>query len=565
MVPHSVRAHVKEDALVTTYLEAATIKPVRPLADHETQSHEGGIVSKSDNWTRLNRFLILGTQGGSFYVGERELSIENVGVVRACLDEDGSRTVGVIAAISTEGRAPKNEPALLALAMALRHPDVTTRRSAAAHFDDVVRTGTHLLHMAAYLKALGGGKKLTSRVIQRAFANWFLSKTPDALAYQAVKYQSRDGWALSDILRQVHPKTGDPGLNAVMKWIVDGWTWEGTPLDKLGEWAHVPPVIRAKELIPRTEGEGRVRAAVTSIRETNLPREALPSELLNAPEVWAALLDGMPMTAMVRNLGKMTSVGLIDMGSEAARIVADRLGDVDRLRKARVHPLALLVALKIYEQGHGEKGSLKWTPVKKVITALDEAFYLAFKTIEPTGKRIRLSVDVSGSMTGGQIAGMPGISPRIGAAAMALVTAATEPNAEIIGFATDLYELGIRPSMRLDEVLRTIERLHNGQGTYCTHPIVEATKSGKTFDAFVSYTDSQTMDGAYGRGGYNGSVADALTAYRLKTGVPARHVVTAMAANGISIADPNDALAMDIVGFDTATPAVIADFIAGRI
>jgi 60 kDa SS-A/Ro ribonucleoprotein len=33
-----------------------------------------------------------------------------------------------------------------------------------------------------------------------------------------------------------------------------------------------------------------------------------------------------------------------------------------------------------------------------------------------------------------------------------------------------------------------------------------------------------------------------------------------MVANGFSIADPNDAGMMDVVGFDTAAPQVIGDF-----
>jgi 60 kDa SS-A/Ro ribonucleoprotein len=34
-----------------------------------------------------------------------------------------------------------------------------------------------------------------------------------------------------------------------------------------------------------------------------------------------------------------------------------------------------------------------------------------------------------------------------------------------------------------------------------------------------------------------------------------------MVSNGFSIADPNDAGMLDVVGFDAAAPAVIADFI----
>ena len=43
-------------------------------------------------------------------------------------------------------------------------------------------------------------------------------------------------------------------------------------------------------------------------------------------------------------------------------------------------------------------------------------------------------------------------------------------------------------------------------------------------------------------------------------GIGAKLVVIGMVSNGFTIADPNDAGMLDVVGFDTATPSVIADF-----
>ena len=47
------------------------------------------------------------------------------------------------------------------------------------------------------------------------------------------------------------------------------------------------------------------------IKDCDLPREAIPTQWLNELEVWDALLQRMPLTALVRNLGKMTAVGLV--------------------------------------------------------------------------------------------------------------------------------------------------------------------------------------------------------------------------------------------------------------
>jgi len=52
----------------------------------------------------------------------------------------------------------------------------------------------------------------------------------------------------------------------------------------------------------------------------------------------------------------------------------------------------------------------------------------------------------------------------------------------------------------------------------------------------------------------------ALQAYRRQSGIPAKLVVVGMTSNGFSIADPDDAGMLDVVGFDTAAPRLIADF-----
>ena len=66
-------------------------------------------------------------------------------------------------------------------------------------------------------------------------------------------------------------------------------------------------------------------------------------------------------------------------------------------------------------------------------------------------------------------------------------------------------------------------------------------------------TDSETWAG-------NIHPVEALRQYRRKSGIPAKLVVVGMVSNGFSIADPDDAGMMDVVGFDSAVPELITDF-----
>ncbi len=520
-----------------------------------------------DGWARLHRFLVLGSEGGSYYASERTLTRENAKAVDRCLAEDGQRTVDEIVAVSREGRAPKNDPALFALAMAAGSADHDTRKAALDALPLVARTGTHLFRFATFVEQFRGW----GRALRRAVGRWYASRRPDEVAYQAVKYRRREGVTHRDLLRLAHPartvSAGNPTLDvtrehaALFEWIVRG--------------GHAGGLPRTVEGFARAQAAEHPADSAAVIREYGLPREAVKGEHLGSREVWEALLEEMPMTAMIRNLATMTRVGVVAPGSAGTTKVVAELGDEERIQRARVHPIALLAALRTYESGRGVRGRGEWNPVRELVDALDGAFYSAFANVEPAGSRLLLALDVSGSMTTGWVAGVPGLTPRDASAALALVTAATEPHYEIVGFFTGkggfkkqgpsmwsgyedgLTPLAISPRQRLDDAIKTVSDLPFG-GTDCALPMLYAQATEREVDAFVIYTDSETWAGVI-------HPAQALRAYRRASGIDARLVVVGMVSNAFSIADPNDPGMLNVVGFDTATPQLISDFARGAL
>ena len=89
--------------------------------------------------------------------------------------------------------------------------------------------------------------------------------------------------------------------------------------------------------------------------------------------------------------------------------------------------------------------------------------------------------------------------------------------------------------------------------TDCAQPMLYATERKLKVDVFVVYTDSETWYGQI-------HPVQALQQYRQKMGIPAKLIVQAFVANPFSIADPNDAGMLDVVGFDTSVPTLIRDF-----
>jgi 60 kDa SS-A/Ro ribonucleoprotein len=116
----------------------------------------GGHAFPVDDWARLDRFLILGSEGGSYYASERDLTRDNAQAVLRAIQADGERAVARIVDISVSGRAPKNDPALFALALAASSDDLATRRSALAALPKVARTGTHLFQFAELVQDVRG-------------------------------------------------------------------------------------------------------------------------------------------------------------------------------------------------------------------------------------------------------------------------------------------------------------------------------------------------------------------------------------------------------------------------
>jgi 60 kDa SS-A/Ro ribonucleoprotein len=513
----------------------------------------GGFAWSLDAWGRLDRFLVLGTEGGSYYIGERELTVENAGAAAACIALDGPRVVARVVEISESGRAPKNDPALFVLAMAAGLGDAATRRAALEALPRVARTGTHLLHWLRFVGAFRGW----GRGVRRAVGEWYTARPARELAYQLLKYPSRDGWSHRDALRLAHPRPRSAEQQVLLRRTVTGTSEVPAGLE-----SDAMALVQAVDALA-AEPDMPPAWAARIIRGARLTREMVPTGQLRHPEVWEALLESMPLTALVRSLATLTRVGLLAPGSAAAESIAARLGDAEAIRRARMHPVQVLSALRTYASGRGVRGSGSWVPVTQVIDALDAAFYLAFGAVEPSRRRVMLALDVSGSMTVAAH-GLEGVSCREAAAAMALVSAATEPRHFVTaftagqypsmhaGYPTGLTRLSISPRQRLDDVLRQVSGLPFG-GTDCALPMVEARRHRWPVDLFVVYTDSETWAGSI-------HPAEALRRYRQATGIGAKLVVVAMASNGFTIANPDDAGMLDVVGFDAATPALIADF-----
>lgn len=571
------------------------------ISNKQVLNNTGGYVFKADDWHYLNRFLILGSESNTYYQTSQKLTLENAKNVSKLLALDGTKVVDTVVQISEEGRAPKNNPALFVLAMAASYGaelpkndpkydySKIVREYAYNALSKVARTSTHLFVFATFCDSLRGW----GSGLQKAIARWYNQMPSYKLSLQVCKYVSRSlegesAWSHRDLLRKVHLIPKDEEHAAIYKYVTQGREERVKEyLDKKSkqkltkvvgfsqrEWNQFKEnknlrYIYGHELAKDAKA---VEELLPLIEEYSLVHESIPTELKRNAEVYEYLLPNMPLEAMIRNLGVMTSLGtLSSVGNlfprdgelkremnKNVKIVVDKLGNQELLKKSKLHPLVILNALKVYSSGRGLKGSNTWTPVQEIKDALNKAFYDSFKYVESTGKNYLLGVDVSGSMTCGSVSGFESLTPNAGAAAMAMVIANTEKNYHIKGFCSNLVDLPIKASTKLENAMSIAQSMSFGS----TNPgaLFEwATKNRVDIDVFMVITDNEVNSGKH--------PIQLLNEYRSKMNKPdAKLVIVAMTATPFTFANEEvDRNVLNVAGFDASAPQIIADFARGNI
>ena len=509
----------------------------------QVKNSAGGFTFTVDDKTRLERFLILGTEKGSYYAGEKKLTKDNFDFLKALIARDEQMVIDVTREVSTSGRAYRNTQAVLTVAALFAYGKIKPR----SLVRDVCRTGTHLFEFAEFVEMLGGwGPSKRSAV-----AEWYSNKTPDSLAYQVVKYRQRKGWTHRDLFRLSHPQGSFvPGIGE----FILGKSYDG----------EQHPLIAGFKLIQSQTDVKYVLANLDLYPE--LPWEALPTQFHKDAEVWKKLFYNGQLKgqALLRNITRLARTGAFN-DMVFTRDVATKLTDTEMIRKTRLHPFQYLLAQSVHENGQwvtkkGIWGEVKervkdWTTNPVIMEALNTGFYAAFQYVEPANKRTFIGLDVSGSMSWA-VEGLDLTAAQV-AAAMSMTIAKTEPYYQVMGFASEFRDLGISPSMSLNEVMRKTS-MHNFGSTDCSLPMTYAFQRNIAVDTFVVITDNETWAG-------NVHPHIALEGYRQKMGIDAKLVVVACTPTEFTIANPSDRGMLDISGADSNLPKLISEFSAGRI
>lgn len=521
----------------------------------QVKNNAGGFVFQVSDQSRLERFLILGVDGGTYYAKEGTHARENASFLNSMIQKDEATVLATIVDVSVNARAYKQDAVLFSLASVIVFGQ--NKQAVKSVFNQVVRTAYHLYEVVGYLNKLGGWGRAKREIV----ASWF-DKDADKLAYQAVKYRQRNGWTLRDVMRKSHPQS----VNAAIADFILGKEHDGN---------DIPWAIQGFKLIQNAKTAKEVQQILSL--HTMLPWETIPTQFLKDIDVWKRLFANGQLRgqAAVRSIVRLARMGAFqDMQFAAA--YAGQLTNAGLIEQSRLHPINYLNAGFVYREGQKKIVKEEWgyertVRVKDWVTegviadALDEGFHKAFKTVTPAGKRTMLAIDVSGSMSSDAM-GLDLSCAQV-SGAMAMTIARTEPAHIIRGFTsngygysrrnTQLTDLEISARTSLATAMSNVQK-HNFGGTDCALPMLWAMENKIEVDTFVVITDNETWAGDI-------HPFQALKKYRKQTGIDARLAVLGVASTGFSIADPSDSGMMDFVGFDANAPRALADFSAGRI
>ena len=260
------------------------------IRNDQVKNKAGGYVWKVDDVKRLRRFLVLGSEQATYYIGERQLGVENAKAICRLLNAGkGVEVVDTILIFSVEGRSAKQNSIILAFAMCARLGDLKTKQRAYEVLPQICRIPTHLFMFVSNSKTISApGGSGWGRAPRKAIQKWYTGKLPMKLAMDVTKYQKREGWSHADIARVTHLKSDNPAIQCVLKYAVRGFDemLRAFPDSEQNseELNSVLRFLKAVEEMKKLTMESEDRV-VELIEREQLVREHIPTVCLGSKKV----------------------------------------------------------------------------------------------------------------------------------------------------------------------------------------------------------------------------------------------------------------------------------------
>ena len=468
----------------------------------------------------LAQYAATGCLTQTFYANAQE----QLAVVLELCEKVEAEFIAKTAVYARERGLMKDMPALLLAALAVK--DV---RLLARVFPRVVDNGKMLRNFVQIVRSGAAGRKSRGSAPKRLVREWLEARDASAV-FRASVGQSP---SFADILKMVHPRPRDAEREALY----------GYMLGRDFRAESLPAVVRQFE-----EFKAGDRATVPDV-----PFQMLTALDLGTAE-WTAIAQRAPWQMTRMNLNTFVRHRVFEQPG-LAELVAQRLADPEKVRKARVFPYQLLVAYA--SAGEGVPGVVR--------DALQDAMEAAISNVPRIEGKVYVFPDVSGSMQSPVTGYRKGSTTAVRCVDVAALVAAAvvrrNPRAEVLPFEHDVVR-GLHLNPR-DSVMTNAQKLAavGGGGTSCSAPLRLLNERKAEGDLVLYVSDNESwVDAQAGRGTatmQEWAVFKRRNPRARMVCVDVQPYQTVQAAGSVDV--------LNVGGFSDQVFDIVADFASGRL
>ena len=421
-----------------------------PKAD--TFNEAGGTAYKLSPKQALAQYAATGCFNHTFYAD----ADEQLDAVLDLANELDGEFVAKTAVFAREKGFMKDMPALLLAVLSVKDKELFERA-----FPRVIDNGKMLRNFVQIMRAGAVGRKSLGSLPKRMVREWFEKRSAEQIFQQSVGQSP----SIADILKMVHPKPIDAEREALYGYFI------GREIDA----NKLPEIVKQFERFKNGE----------STEVPNVSFQMLTALPLGEKE-WAEIARnaGWQMTRM--NLNTFQRHGVF--ADEAmVELIAERLGNAESVRKARVFPYQLLSA-------YSAASANKEIP-RAISEALQDAMEIATENVPAIKGKVWIFPDISGSMHSAVTGYRKGSTSAVRCLDVTAMVAAAilrkNPTAEIIPFSDNIVEAELNPR---DSVMTNSQKLASlpSGGTNCSAPLRELNRRKAKGDVVIYVSDNES-------------------------------------------------------------------------
>lgn len=416
----------------------------------DTVNEAGGVAYTLAPEAKLAQLAATGTMAQAFY-STAEAQLAEVLAAAKAVDP---LFVAKAAVYARKSGAMKDMPALLAAYLTVAEPDLAVRV-----FERVIDNGRMLRTFVQIMRSGQIGRQSLGTRPKRLVKNWLEQASVQSLMGAATGNDP----SLADIVKMVHPAPASAERRAFYGWLI------GKPYDV----AALPAEVAAFEAWKR-EPTGSL---------PDVPFAWLTAFPLSADQ-WASLATRMGWQALRMNLNTLARNGAFGVDG-VSQTVAGRLSNAEELRKARVMPYQLMVAI----------GQLGEDVPMLVQAALEYALEISLAQVPALPGNVVVCPDVSGSMSVPVTGHRKGASTKVRCIDVAALVAAamlrTNRNARVLPFESTVVDLKLDPRERLAANAAKLASVGGG-GTNVSAPLALLNRERAKVDTVVIISDNES-------------------------------------------------------------------------